>query len=109
LPTRANEIEGRLLEAVNLVGKATSAPLDLVRMLAPAAERLVVELERNIRVLDEYMDEFDKCVSAADNSNADIEFHLGELEESEEKLRRSQDALTPSIMEAIQSRRGPSV
>eukprot|EP00972_Heterocapsa_arctica_P049491 7285076-Heterocapsa_arctica.AAC.1 len=96
--TRANEFEERLLEAVNLVGKATSAPLDLVRTLAPAAERLMVELERNIRELDEYMDLFVRCVSAANNSNADMELHLGELEESEEKLRRSQGVLTPSII-----------
>jgi hypothetical protein len=96
--TRANDFKERLIEAVNLTGKATSAPLGLVSTLAPAVERLVVELERNIRGLDEYMDLFDECVSRANDSNTDLELHLGELEESEEKLRISHDIMIPSIM-----------
>jgi hypothetical protein len=96
--TRANEFKERLIEAVNLAGKATSAPLGMVSTLALAVERVVVELERNIRGLDEYMDLFDECVSRANDSNTDLELHLGELEESGEKLRISHDMLIPSIM-----------
>jgi hypothetical protein len=95
--TRTNDFKERLIEAVNLAGKATSAPLGLVKTWAPAVERLVVELERNIRGLDEYMDLFDEYVSQANDSNTALELHFGQLEESAEKLRISHDMMIPSI------------
>eukprot|EP00972_Heterocapsa_arctica_P094493 13935231-Heterocapsa_arctica.AAC.1 len=42
------------------------------------------------------MDLFDEYASAANDSNTDLELHLGELEESEEKPRMSHGVLIPS-------------